>query len=204
MFKRLNLSTDQLYEVELVNPEIKPKESTVVRLFILQYAKLLNRECWNFNRISFKRFVTLTIMKNSKWTQTPSTWLCEKRFWKTFFFGRRPEKRDEWNAMSSGDCTDTFAANATEKFCPRMCFNTHKKHDKREPGLFKEEFRCTELLSLCSKTYCCYDRKSNNYKFNSKGLNKGTPEDCSDGPMSKCRTMLDESTNRSFRTIQQV
>ena len=28
-----------------------------------------------------------------------------------------------------------------------------KKHDKREPGLFKEEFKCTEMLFLCSKTY---------------------------------------------------
>ena len=47
-----------------------------------------------------------------------------------------------------------------------------KKHDKREPGLFKEEFRCTEMLCLCSKTYCCYDNKSDKFKFSSKGLNK--------------------------------
>ena len=31
-------------------------------------------------------------------------------------------------------------------------FVKHKNLDGREPGLFKEEFRCTETLCLCSKT----------------------------------------------------
>ena len=57
-------------------------------------------------------------------------------------------------------------------FFPSNCCNAYKKHDKREPGLFKEEFRCAEMLCLCVKTYCCYDRKSKKYKFSSKGLNK--------------------------------
>ena len=77
----------------------------------------------------------------------------------------------------------------------------------REPGLFKEEFRCSEMLCLCSKTYCCYDRKSNKYKFSSKGPNKRTLEDCGVGPMSKYRKVLEEagkvtSTKRGLRTIQ--
>ena len=41
------------------------------------------------------------------------------------------------------------------------CCIEHKRHDERDPGLFREEFRCTELLRLCSKTYCCYDLISN-------------------------------------------
>ena len=92
-------------------------------------------------------------------------------------------------------------------FFPRTRCNANKKHDKREPGLFKEEFRCAGMLCLCSKTYCCYDRKSNKYKFSSKGSNKRTLEDCGDGPMSKYRKVLQEavnvtSTKRGFRTIQ--
>ena len=66
-----------------------------------------------------------------------------------------PEKRAEWNQLRSKDCTDNFTANATDNFFPRTCCNVHKKHDKREPGLFKEEFRCTEMSCLCNKTYCC-------------------------------------------------
>ena len=63
------------------------------------------------------------------------------------------------------------------------------------------------MLCLCSKTYCCYDKQVNKYKFSSKGLNKRTLEDCGDGPMSKYRKVLEEavnvtSTNRGFRTIQ--
>ena len=60
-----------------------------------------------------------------------------------------PEKRDKWNGMRSGDCKDTFTANATGNFFLRRCCKIHKKHDKMEPGLFKEEFRCTEMLCLC-------------------------------------------------------
>ena len=48
---------------------------------------------------------------------------------------------------------------------------------------------------------------SNKYKFNSKGLNKRTLEDCGDGPMSKYRKVLEEavnvtSTNRGFETMK--
>ena len=78
--------------------------------------------------------------------------------------------------------------------------------NEREPGFFKEEFHFTEMLRLCSKTFCCYDSNSNKYKFSSKRLNKRTLEDCGDGPMAKYRKLLDEfinvtSTNRGFRTV---
>ena len=39
MFKRLNHITDQLYEVELVKPDIERREPTIVGFFILHYAK---------------------------------------------------------------------------------------------------------------------------------------------------------------------
>ena len=64
------------------------------------------------------------------------------------------------------------------------------------------------MLCLCSKTYCCYDKQTNKYKFSSKGFNKKTLEDCGDGgPMSKYCKVLQESvdvtsTNRGFRMIQ--
>ena len=63
------------------------------------------------------------------------------------------------------------------------------------------------MLCLCSRTYCCYDQKSNKYKFSSKGLNERTLEDCGGGPMSKYRKVLQEavnvtSTRRGFLTIQ--
>ena len=97
----------------------------------------------------------------------------------------REEYQPLWGLLRTEDCKDDFTANATTNFVPRNCCTKHIKHDKREPGIFKEEFRCTEMLCLCSKTYCCYDSNSNKYKFSSKGLNKRKFEDCSDGPMAK-------------------
>ena len=50
------------------------------------------------------------------------------------------------------------------------------------------------MLWLCSKTYCCYDRKGNKYTLNRKGLKKRTLEDCGyGGPMSKYRKVLEEA-----------
>ena len=73
-----------------------------------------------------------------------------------------PEKRNEREAIRLRYCTDRFTANSTGNFFPRTCCTAHMKQDKREPGLFKDEFRCSEMLCLCSNTYCCYDRKSTN------------------------------------------
>ena len=118
------------------------------------------------------------------------------------------KKRAEWDHLRSKDCTDNFTANATDNFFPRTCCNVHRKHDKREPDLFKEEFRCAEMLCLCTKTYRCCGKKTNKHKFSSKGLNKRTLEECSNGqPMSKYRKVSEEavnvtSTKRGFRTIQ--
>ena len=42
-----------------------------------------------------------------------------------------PEKRNEWEALRSRDCTDSFTAKATDNFFPRTCCTAHKKHDKR-------------------------------------------------------------------------
>ena len=113
--------------------------------------------------------------------------------------------RAEWQRFRSNDCVDTFTADAVANFIPRKCCVKHKQRDRREPGLFKEEIRCTEMLCLCSKTYCCYDGTSNKLKFSSKGLNERVLEQSGDGPLEKYRKVLNEkvnvtSNNRGFRT----
>ena len=201
LFKRLNLISDQLYEVELVKSEIEHREPIIVEFFILQFAKLRMLELYfNF----FKKFCDTEEYEELE-MDTDSLYLSlsEENLEDNIF----TEKRNEWEAIRSRDCTNRFTAKATGKFLPRTCCTAHKKHDKREPGLFKEEFRCSEMLSLCIKSYCCYDRKSNKYKLSSKGLNKRTLEDCGDGPMSKYRKVLEQavnvtSTNRGFRTMK--
>ena len=199
-FKRLDHINDQLYEVELAKAEIEHREPIIVGFFILQYAKLRMLELYyNF----FDRFCDVNKLEELE-MDTDSLYLAlsEKELCDCI----REEAKAEWGLLRTEDCKDDFTANATTNFFPRTCCTKHIKHDKREPGLFKEEFRCTEMLCLCSKTYCCYDSNSNKYKISSKGLNKRTLEECDDGPMAKYRKVLDEfinvtSTNRGFRTV---
>ena len=117
----------------------------------------------------------------------------------------KPEMRPEWQNLQSIDCVDSLTAVAVANFFPRTCCVKHKQHDKGEPVLFKEEFRCTEMLCLCSNTYCCSDVTSNKLKFSSKGLNKRKLEQSGGGPLEKYRRVLNEkvnvtSNNRGFRT----
>ena len=79
--------------------------------------------------------------------------------------------------MRSNDCKNFFHANSASKFIPKTCCGKYVKNDKREPGLLKEVFRCTEMLCLCSKTYCCYNSVMNKTKFSSKGLSKSVLEE---------------------------
>ena len=140
LFKQLSCISDQLYEVELVKSEIEHRESIIVGFFILQYAKLRMLELYyNF----FKKFCDTEKYEELE-MDTDSLYLALSEENLTDFL--LPEKRNEWEALRSQDCTDSFTANATGNIFPRTCFTAHKKHDKREPRLFKEEFRCSEML----------------------------------------------------------
>ena len=106
--------------------------------------------------------------------------------------------------LRSNDCFDRFTA-AVANFFPRTCCVEHKQHGKRGPGLFKEEFSCTEILCLYSKTYCCYDVTSIKPKFSRKGLHKQALEQGGDGPLEKYRRVLIGKVNvtsnkRGFQT----
>ena len=199
MFKRLNHINDNLYEVEMAKAEVEHTEPIIVGFLILQYAKLRMLELY------YNFFYELC--ENDKYEEmemdTDSLYLALAE--RSLYDCIKEDKKEVWEFLRSEDCNDNFIADSSGNFFPRTCCEKHKKHDKREPGLFKEEFRCTEMLCLCSKTYCCYDAKSNKYKFSSKGLNKRTFEDSDDGPMAKYQKVMIEqenvtSANRGFRT----
>ena len=201
LIKCFNHKTDQLYQVEVVKLEIQHREPTIVGFFFLQNAKLRMLELYYNLFIKFcdtDKYEELKMDTDSLYIALSNEILEDVVL---------PKKRAEWDQLRSKDCTNNFTANATESFFfPITCCNVHKKHDKREPGLFKEEFRCAELLCFCNKTYCCYDKETNKHKFSSEGLNKRTLEECGDGgQMLKYRKVLEEavnvtSTNRGFTT----
>ena len=114
----------------------------------------------------------------------------------------RPEMKQKWDSIRKLDHRDNFRANETFNFFPRTCCTKHINHDKREPGLFKEEWRGDEMIALCSKTYCGVNLATGDVKFSSKGLNKANLHE----PLTKYRKVLETkinetSTNRGFRVM---
>ena len=51
------------------------------------------------------------------------------------------------------------------------CVAVHK-YDQRTPGLFKDEFKGSGIISLNSKTYYCWSDDDDDSKYRSKGLSK--------------------------------
>ena len=168
LFKRLVQINDQLYEAEEAKAEIENRETVIVGFLILQYANFRMLEpYYNF----FERFCDDNNFEEVE-MDTDSLYLALSE--KEFYDCIREESKVEWELTRTQDCKDDFTASATTNLFPRTCCAKHKKHDKQELGLFKKEFRCTEMLCLCSKTYCCYDFNSNKYKCISKGSNERT------------------------------
>ena len=199
LFKKLDHVNNSLYEVELAKGQIEHKKPIFVGFFILQYAKLRMLELYYNFFTSFcdvNKFEAMEMDTDSLYVA-----LAKKKLEDCI----RPEMRAEWQRLRSNDCVEIFTADAVANFFPRTCCVKHKQHDKREPGLFKGESRCREMLCLCSNTYCSYDVAPNKLKFSSKGLNKRVLEQNGDGPLEKYRRVLNEkvnvtSNNRGFRT----
>ena len=199
LFKKLDHMNNSLYEVELAKPQTEHKEPIIVGFSILQHAKLRLLELYyNF----FTKIFDVTKFEElEKDTDSLYLALAEKELELCI----KPEMRAEWHRLQSNDCISSFTADAVANFFPRTCCLEHKQLDKRKPGLFEEEFRCTEMLCLCSKTCCCYDVTSIQLRFSSKGLNKRVLEQSADGPLEKYRRVLNEkvsatSNNRGCRT----
>ena len=101
-------------------------------------------------------------------------------------------------SLRSGDFIDDFYS--IQQQIDFFIFAALKKHDKSEPGVFKEEFCCTEMIVLCSKTYCCWNSQSNKFRFSSRSLKKRTLEECGDGLLAKYHKLLEEV----LKKLQQI
>ena len=199
LFKKLDHVNNSLYEVELAKAQIEHKQPIIVGFFFLQYAKLRMLELY----YNFLTKLNDVINFEDLEMDTDSVYraLAEKEL-DDFI---RPELRAEWPRLRSNDCVKSFAADAVAIFFPRTSCVKHKQHDKRVPGLFKDEFRSTEMLCLCTMTYCCYDVTSNKPRFSSKGLNNHVLDQSGDGALEKYQRVWNEkvnvtSNNRGFRT----
>ena len=201
MFKRLHHLPRKIFEVELGKRKIEHKEPIIVGFFLLQYAKLILLPLYyNFFKIfcDESKFELIEMDTDSLYMA-----ISEKNIEEII----KPEMKKLWQNCRWGDCSEKeFKADGRFNFFPRNCCSLHNKYDQRTPGLFKEEFRCTGMVALCSKTYCCYDEVSETVKLSCKGINKSTLKD--DNPMLKMRNVLQKqdevtTTNRGFRVVNQ-
>ena len=199
--KRRSYLKDNLYVVESIESNVEHKEPIIAGLFIVQSAKLRMLELfhnfchklWDFCSFEEKEMDTdslyLPLAHNS-----PEDCI-------------RTELKDFWNTIQNNDCSIEFSANSISDFFHQKGCERHIKHNKREPRLFKEEFRCVDKVCLWRKTDCCLDKSTDKIKFSGKSLNGRTLEETGAGPLEKDRPLLDEKTNiqsrnRSSRTTQ--
>ena len=176
-FKKPNHLNDNLYEIESVKADVEHKGPITVGFFILQYAKLRMLELYyNF----FQKFCASNSFEETE-MDTDSLYLALAH--NSLEDCIKLDMREVWNNIRMNACSNTFAAASSNNFFPRTCCSKHIKHDKREPGIFKEEFRCTEMICLCSKLYCCFDQSTDKIKFSSKRLNKRTLQESELGPL---------------------
>ena len=143
MFQRLNKVSKNFYEVEQAKSKIEHREPIIVGFFILLYAKLIMLKLYYILVDSFFDVDKLGELEMDR----VSLFLALAH--EILYGCIRPAKRQESEASRQQDCNDYFQADATQNFFPRTCCSKHKKKDKREPGLFKEDLRYTELICFC-------------------------------------------------------
>ena len=195
-YRSLNEICPDSYEVTSSRPIVEHREPIVLGFFVLQYSKMRMLELvYNF----FVRFCDRNLYQFIE-MDTDSLYMALAK--DNIDDCVRPEMLDEWKELRLNDCRENFRANSLANFFPRTCCPVHIKHDKREPGLFKEEWRGDEMIALCSKTYCGINEATGDVKFSCKGINKQFLEE----PAAKYRKVLEttengKSINKGFRCI---
>ena len=126
---------NSLYEVEPTKAQIEHKEQIIVGVFILQYAEPRMLEVYYkfFNKFcDVKTFGELEMDTDSMYLA-----VVEKEQEHCIWLDLKTESK----RLRSKECSDSFTAGPSGNLCPRMFYDKHKKHDKRDSGLFKDEFR---------------------------------------------------------------
>ncbi len=172
---------DGYYEIESAKRVINMDLPIQLGYFILQYAKLRMLE---FYYDFVDRYVDRSDFEYIE-MDTDSAYMAISA--PTLEEVIKPEMMGEFRYGLEGLC-DNRKRDATCRWLPRACCETHAKFDKRVPGLFKTEFEGHEMIGLCSKTYVV--KGDSETKFSSKGISKRFVEN----PLSITRTSLPRRT----------
>ena len=199
-FKNLIVLPSSIYEVEMVLSEVNHKETIILGFFILQYAKLtILQQFYNFFQVFCDSQTYEPIGMD-----TDSLYMALSGDKVEDFI--TPEMKLIWEMNREKDCRDDFRADERYNFFLRNCYQQHRKFNQRTAGRFKEEFRCTEMVALCFKTYCCFDEPSRVTKLSRKGPNE---KSLNDEPINEYRVVLEEkekvvTCKRGFRVFGKI
>ena len=105
-------------------------------------------------------------------------------------------KRWEYNHRLYDFCFDNVRH--PDAFLQRRCCKKHFDDDGKEPGLFKSECRCTQVIALCSKTYIC-ELCTEGVKLSAKGVNNQIV--LKNNPLKKFKGVLDSKVSAGSRNV---
>ena len=171
---------------------IEHKEPVILGFFILQYAKLTMLQLKYYFFTSFCKANKYELIEMD--TDSLHMALSEEKLDEIL----RPEMQPLWYRMRVSNCSEFLATSSSGIFFPRDCCNKHAAFDKRTPGLFNDEFRCSEMIAFVLQN-CCYDEQSDTKKLSSKGINKNNGEE----PLAKYRkNLFDEERVYSTKVLR--
>lgn len=168
-FRKMEELGENFYEIELAKDKVTLDMPIYLGFSILQYAKLKMLEfyydCLDFY-VHREDFCYVTMDTDSAYLALSSESLMEVL---------KKEKREQFIQEIYHRCSDE----KNPKWLIRECCVKHRTHDKRLPGIMKEEAEGEEIIALSSKTYIL-NRSLNdrqNCKFSCKGINKSRLQD---------------------------
>ena len=151
-----------------------------------------NYRCWGSITTFPTNFLTSTISKRCKWTQTLSTMLLVKKKWAVVF-------EPKWKRQTASQCLwgqfCRFVVDRFGYFFLRTQCAKRKKLDKKKPCLFKGDVSCSKTLCLSFERFCSYYAASYKSKFGNGGLNEAKIEQSGDGPLGKYNKFHDDTVN---------
>lgn len=167
-FRQLTELGDDIFESEFSNVNIVINSPVYLGYMILQYAKLHMLSFYFDFLLKFvgmEKFEMAEMDTDSCYFGLGATTLRE---------AIKPEMLSIFDQSISNNCRDNFRGdNFNVVWFPRECCSRHSKHDLRTPGLMKLEFKGTQIISLCSKSYVAINKKDNvmDFKYSLKGVN---------------------------------
>ena len=168
-FKQMTELSDEMYEISMEKKTIRYDLPVYIGVWVLNIAKLI-----------MLRFVYDVI---DRWIPRRCYQIC---FMDTdsIYLGLSgmelrdviaPEHLAEYDRQTKGNCRPGELARGEIAF-PRVCCAEHAAYDKRQPGLFNNEYKGRNYIGLNSKTYVCQS-PTDDTKFSCKGLQKDKVRD---------------------------